>query len=440
MTAAVDSRRVPAHELVDAAVQRPVLVYGSLPPYGRDLDLLVRPAEAARLADALGGAGFHARGEQWVRFAACSVEIVELTPASSWGLPPAALEALYAQAAPLTALRGLVVPSPHHTLLIAALRLALGDGQLTDKLRRRVDDALAADPVAWETARDSAPGWGATRALALAQRTHASLPVMSPECRAAADERYAALGAWPKRVRLRGLRGRVARWRRGGVVALSGLDGAGKSSQALALQATLERLGIPATIVWSRIAWSDRLWKAAVPAKKVLTRLVTLTPRRSRRAGHAGSPATPADPIGTLRERSSLLTGVWTTVIALENALMHRSQAIRLVRRGTVVICDRYTLDSIVGLRTSYGARRRFRFQTTLMRLVAPRPRAAYLLDVTPQTALARKGEYDLATLGEQARFYHDDCERIGVRRLDGELPQEQLCAEIALEVWQTLG
>jgi hypothetical protein len=29
---------------------------------------------------------------------------------------------------------------------------------------------------------------------------------------------------------------------------------------------------------------------------------------------------------------------------------MHRSQTIRLVRRGTVVICDRYTLDSIVGL------------------------------------------------------------------------------------------
>jgi len=440
MTAAVDSRRVPAHELVDAAVQRPVLVYGSLPPHGRDLDLLVRPAEAARLADALGGAGFHARGEQWVRFADCSVEIVELTPASSWGLKPAALDALYAQAVPLSALRGLVAPSPHHTLLILALRLALGDGRLTDKLRRRVDAALAADPDAWETARDNAPGWGATRALELAQRAHAGLPVMSPQWRDAAAERYAALGTRPARASLRRVRGLVVRWRRGGVVALSGLDGAGKSSQARALQATLERLGIPATIVWSRIAWSDRLWKAAVPAKKVLTRLATLTPRRSRRAGHAGSPATPADPIGTLRERSSLLTGVWTTVIALENALMHRSQSIRLVRRGTVVICDRYTLDSIVGLRTSYGAQRHFRFQTTLMRLVAPRPRAAYLLDVTPQTALARKGEYDLATLGEQARFYHDDCERIGVRRLDGELPQEQLCAEIALNVWQTLG
>jgi len=94
---------------------------------------------------------------------------VELTPASSRGLTPAPLEALYAQAAPLTALRGPVVPSPDHTLLIAALRLALGDGQLTDKLSRRVDAALAADPDAWETARDSAPGWGAARALA--QRT-----------------------------------------------------------------------------------------------------------------------------------------------------------------------------------------------------------------------------------------------------------------------------
>jgi len=303
-----------------------------------------------------------------------------------------------------------------------------------------VDCALAADPDAWGIARNSAPSWGATRALELARRTHAGLSATSPEWSAAAAERYAALGATPARARLRRMRGGVARWRRGGVVALSGLDGAGKSSQARALQATLERLGIPATIVWSRIAWSDRLWKAAVPAKKVLTRIATLTRRRSRRTGHAASRATPPDPIGTLRERSSLLTGVWTTVIALENALMHRSQSIRLVRRGTVVICDRYTLDSIVGLRSAYGAQRRFRFQTALMRMLAPRPRAAYLLDVTPQTALARKGEYDLATLGQQARLYHDDCQRIGVRRLDGELPQEQLCAVIALEVWQTLG
>jgi hypothetical protein len=56
------------------------------------------------------------------------------------------------------------------------------------------------------------------------------------------------------------------------VVAFSGLDGAGKSSQATGLHETLIRLGYEAIIVRTRITWDDALWPIAEPIKRVLTR------------------------------------------------------------------------------------------------------------------------------------------------------------------------
>ena len=53
---------------------------------------------------------------------------------------------------------------------------------------------------------------------------------------------------------------------------------------------------------------------------------------------------------------------------------------------------------------------------------------------------LARKAEqYSLEDLERQASLYREESLRLGVRRLDGELPREQLCAEIGLEVWRAL-
>ena len=48
-------------ELIDRATPEPVLVIGSLPPGGRDLDLLVHPAAERALAEALRANGFHAQ-------------------------------------------------------------------------------------------------------------------------------------------------------------------------------------------------------------------------------------------------------------------------------------------------------------------------------------------------------------------------------------------
>ena len=74
-------------DTADSLASGPVLVFGSLPPEGRDLDLLVRPAEERALAEGLGREGFVRDGRLFARFRDCSAEVVELVPAADWRLP-----------------------------------------------------------------------------------------------------------------------------------------------------------------------------------------------------------------------------------------------------------------------------------------------------------------------------------------------------------------
>jgi thymidylate kinase len=234
------------------------------------------------------------------------------------------------------------------------------------------------------------------------------------------------------------------------VIAISGLDGAGKSSQAGALTVALRQLGFDATVTWSRFGWDDALAHFAVPLKRALTvpadLALSLRHREPRAAtavdgasAAARASSATADPIGTLRERSPLLTHAWTCVIALFNARELRRLVRPQLRRRGIVICDRYTLDSIVAMRCGYGPSRRFRLQRWLIATLSPTPRRSFLLDVAPATARARKPEHQLDWLAGHAALYREECARLGVIRLNGERSREELCAEIATEVWYAL-
>jgi len=64
----------------------------------------------------------------------------------------------------------------------------------------------------------------------------------------------------------------------------------------------------------------------------------------------------------------------------------------------------------------------------------------AYLIDVPAEVAYARRAEqYSLEELARQAELYRAEAERLGVRRLDGSRPREELCEEIARDVWLCL-
>jgi len=437
-------------QLVDSHVENRVLVSGRPPPEGRDLDLVVRPEEGRAIAARLREEGFLERGGQWALFRDCSVESLDLIPVDSLGLPVGEVSPLFDDAEPLDGCSQLVVPSAHHLLLLLARRVAAGEGNLEPRHRAQIERALERDPAAWARARDRARPWGATRALAALRAAHEEGETLSRSVRAEARaEGLAATGMSAPRARALAWR-EVLRppSRPSNLVSFSGLDGAGKSTQAEVLRATLERLGFDTALVWSRFEWStlfenrylDLVSRPVKASLRVLERV-----RRTHRPEKEGGTPSPAlpweaayDPAQSLRERSALVSNVWTTLVVLVHGAAQRRATKPLLQEGKFVICDRYTLDAAAYLRFRYGAARSFRFQIRLMQLISPSPVRAYFVDVPPEKAYGRRREeYGPEDLAQQAALYREVCEALGATRLDGLRPLGELCDEIAVDVWR---
>ena len=435
--------QAPLLQVVDDLLPGRALVFGTPPPAGRDLDLLVRPDEEEALSAGLAGHGFLRRGHRWARFDGCHAEVVEVFPAAGWALPAEELSALFSDGTPLEGTPHLVRPAPAHTLLILARRLVRGDGRLDPKRRAHVERALQ-HPGAWDEAARRAPAWGAVSALALLRQAVEDDRRAGPLARARAlTEGHLAAGRSALGAALRAGRSLLHRPPHGRVIAISGIDGSGKTSQAEALRAALEALGYEAVTAWTRITLNPSVEKVGTAAKRLLRPLV------ASRAGAAGggTATVTADEAGTseeigrlVRRRSPLLNHAWITYVALLNARSQRQATRRHLRRGRMVICDRYTLDSAVHLRYKYGSDTRLGFETGLIRLLSPTPAAAFLLDVDAGVALARKAdEFGLTDLHRFAELYRREYGAHGVVRLDGAQPAEALCTSIARRVWEIL-
>jgi hypothetical protein len=215
---------IPVHHTellrtIDAVLRSRAIIYGSLPPNARDIDLLVTTEDAAAIGRRLRGEGFEAWNRAFVAFRGCSVLVVELIPAGSLGLPADELNGLFAEALPLGPLAKVTEPAAHHTLLILARRLAR-DSVLRPKHRDRIDRALALDPGAWRRAREHAVPWAVESALTHLQALH----------------RRGSVGRFHLLRRLR-------RPRRTRVIALAGVDSALTRSHADSLRDSLDRLG-----------------------------------------------------------------------------------------------------------------------------------------------------------------------------------------------------
>lgn len=236
--------------LIDDALPERALVFGSVPPAARDLDLVVPPAANDAVAGALEGAGFSCRRGVWALFRGCAVAAVELLPPARLGLPEPEVAVAFAEARPLAGRTRLAEPAPHHVLAILARRLAHAR-RLEPKHRARVERAVRDDPAAWDGAGRAVGGDGAAalarlRRLVEGRRVAPRLRLRRPRpvrvlavtapdtdraafhARALADgldrlgydaavvgPRATAVGAWQALVR---------RMRRGGVVVLVGVS------------------------------------------------------------------------------------------------------------------------------------------------------------------------------------------------------------------------
>lgn len=405
--------------MVDELLDRPTLVVGSLPPTGRDLDLFTGADQAMALTGGLRAAGFVCRDELWVRFRDCGADVVDVIPIGTWGLGEPANAEMCAEGLPIEGFRQLVRPAPHHALLVAAGQMARA-GRLNRGPRRRVDAAIAEDPDALTRARPVAARWALEDELAALERH------LRANGAPVAERRVARL-----------LRGRT-RIGGGALVTFSGLDGSGKSTQAAALAASLEALGRPVEVAWTNLGAARLLAMVAAPARSLL-QVMGRAPAAPRPAHDQGASAPTGDPATALRRRSRALGAAWSTVVAATNAVGQVRATWPHLARGRVVVCDRWTLDSLVHLRYAYGEGRRHALARIILRSVAPRPRRAYLLVVPPDVACQRKPEYTLEQARVRAALYDEEAAKLGAIRLDGALAQDELCARIADDVWLSL-
>jgi thymidylate kinase len=217
---------------------------------------------------------------------------------------------------------------------------------------------------------------------------------------------------------------------------LSGLDGAGKSSQAELVSKALAQRGIAVTVVWVPVAVNPSIATIRAAARSVLGLISSGTPASSG----GGDEESPPDPGKRLVRRSALARHAWSSLVTLMNVTSHWRSLLRYYGRADVVIFDRYVLDTAVRLDTWYSGLGRVGLETWLCERLSPRPLCSYFLDVPADRALARKVDrWDLPTLRQQAESYRRGCERLGVHRLDGERSKDDLAAHITSDVLDRL-
>ena len=205
------------------------------------------------------------------------------------------------------------------------------------------------------------------------------------------------------------------------VIALSGLDGAGKSSQAARLAARLRESGHPVDVHWMALGHSSLQRRLKGVARSV-----------RRRTGGAGSDASgdailSVNGVSKLRRRHHpAVTHLWVSLLAIIYGLHFRRVA--MSARHRVVVFDRYALDAIAQSRYFYAPQANFRIARLIFRTIAPTPDRSYLLEVAGEVALARKqDQYDVRQLDMQARLLAEEADRMHVTVVDGTRPADDL-------------
>ena len=199
------------------------------------------------------------------------------------------------------------------------------------------------------------------------------------------------------------------------VIALSGVDGAGKSTLVAGLRAELSQAGVPVGTVWSRPGMGlGRAAGLAALAKRVLKQ--------------DSAPGVRAMAAGTgpeLRSRRGVVGWAWALLVAVAFVLDSRRQQAR--SRG-VILWDRHVYDALATFDFAYAGSS-LALPRSLVRRLLPRAAVTFYLELPAAEAISRKpgdsiGEHAVRRQLDSYRRYRASIPDLHV--LDATLPPEQ--------------
>lgn len=412
---------------IDAVATRRVLISGSPPPGGRDLDLIADPVDYAAISSWLRRGGFICWGHRWARFGDPGPYGVELSSTERWRTARADTSSLFVDAEPIPGFHHLVMPSPAVVLLLAARGTVTRRGALTPKARRRVADALARDPHAWEVAERMAGPLGMVGAVRLLRRAYGSRTPLRPAARTAGLAAV-LLGSGPVAAKTRVLLQAKPRRLRPAVVSFSGLDGSGKSTQVGRLTEQLDQLGVSTVDHWAGFKNAAKL--------RVRFPILDQPLRTNTANGPSRDPLIPHALHG-----SRVGTAAWGYVVVLVNCAYLWRFVLRRPQGTRLLIFDRFSPDTMVKLELRFARMRGIdiRGQRKVFELMSPRPDVGFLVDVPSDIAYGRRQEQTPQELADMAELYQEQVLRYRLHRLDGTRPVDALAKEIVSTVWRGL-
>ena len=202
------------------------------------------------------------------------------------------------------------------------------------------------------------------------------------------------------------------------MIAISGVDGSGKTTQIELLSRKVRELRPNTIVVWSR-------WRpiTSLPLLALMIRL-----------GYARIHATSS--IGFVETQVSAKTGLpslWCFLTQLDNLMKTGLKVTIPLLLGRTVICDRYILDLLVeNMADLHDTPKTPRLGHKLLKLL-PRPNLAFLIEVDAKVAFRRKP--DMPTLShfvERSLLYRELADRMGIRRVDGSLSVDA----VQIRIW----
>lgn len=167
----------------------------------------------------------------------------------------------------------------------------------------------------------------------------------------------------------------------GQLIAFSGVDGAGKSTQIDLLVRRLTVEGLRVKMLWSRPGYTPLFYWVKTVARRVRPGAMPKAGRSEERER---------------RFRSRKVRRLWIR-IALVDLILYYGVWIRLLRcTGKTVICDRYIEDARLDFQLNFPAEPvHLSVLWWLLTLVAPKPDAAFLLLVPVDESIRRSKQKD---------------------------------------------